>query len=599
MEGRQEEGEMDLRPKYLKYISFCLAFCVGAVTACSPSSSPGSGEKPMPEASSNWVEEQLKNMTLEEKIGQMFIVGFKGKGDSEQALTVNEQAKTLIEDYHVGGVIYFDRNVKSPNQVATLSNDLQKLALSSERKIPLFITVDQEGGKVARFKEGFTAFPGNMVLGATQNKDLAYQTGKQMGKELRAVGVNLNMAPVLDVNNNPENPVIGVRSFSEDPGLTAELGAELIRGFHDSGIYTIAKHFPGHGDTAVDSHVGLPEISHSMERLNQVELVPFKEAISQGTDMVMSTHIIFPAIETEPGIPATLSEKVLTGLLRKQLNYDGVIITDDMEMGAIAENFGTREAVVRAIKAGADIVLVCHSLERQTQSIDAVKQAVEKGEIDEARIDESVRRILRLKAKDAFLKQPYADVEKATELSNRPEAEKVARQTAEQGVTLVKDPAQHIPLKPENAKKLAVFTVNKPQAISEVLKQNGYEADVNYVDSLKQPQVQSLAAKAGDADAALVVINQVKENPAWIELIQTLNAKRIPVIVWGMDVPYGLDQLPEGVTSIALYGSSRPLLEAGAKIMTGGVQSQGRLPVTLSKQYPFGWPEQENGNQGG
>jgi beta-N-acetylhexosaminidase len=409
----------------------------------------------------------------------------------------------------------------------------------------------------------------------------------------------LNMAPVLDVNNNPENPVIGVRSFSEDPGLTAELGAELIRGFHDSGIYTIAKHFPGHGDTAVDSHVGLPEISHSMERLNQVELVPFKEAISQGTDMVMSTHIIFPAIETEPGIPATLSEKVLTGLLRKQLNYDGVIITDDMEMGAIAENFGTREAVVRAIKAGADIVLVCHSLERQTQSIDAVKQAVEKGEIDEARIDESVRRILRLKAKDSFLKQPYADVEKATELANQPEAEKVARQTAEQGVTLVKDPAQHIPLKPENAKKLAVFTVNKPQAISEVLKQNGYEADVNYVDSLKQPQVQSLAAKAGDADAALVVINQVKENPAWIELIQTLNAKRIPVIVWGMDVPYGLDQLPEGVTSIALYGSSRPQLEAGAKIMAGRIQSRGRLPVTLSKQYPFGWPGQESGNQGG
>lgn len=593
MEGRYEEGEMDLRPKYLKYISICLAVCMGAVTACSPFSSPGSGEKPMPETSSNWVEEQLGQMSLEEKIGQMFMVGFKGEGGNEQALTVNEQAKTLIEDYHVGGIIYFDRNVQSPDQVAKLSNDLQKLALSSERKIPLFITVDQEGGKVARFKEGFTEFPGNMVLGATQNKDLAYQTGKQMGEELRAVGVNLNMAPVLDVNNNPENPVIGVRSFSEDPQLTAELGAEMIRGFHDSSIFTIAKHFPGHGDTAVDSHVGLPEISHSMKRLNEVELVPFKRSISAGTDMVMSTHITFPAIEPETGVPATLSNKVLTGLLREQLNYDGIIITDDMEMGAIAENFGTREAVVRAIQAGADIVLVCHSLKQQTQSIEAVKQAVEQGEIDEERINESVRRILRLKAKESFLKQPYVDVEKATELANQPDAEKVARQTAEQGVTLVKDPEQLVPLKPEEGKKLAVFTVNKPQAISEVLEQQGYEADVNWVDSLKELQIQVLADKAGDADLALVVINQVKENPAWIQLIQTLRSKKIPVVVWGMDVPYGLDQLPEETTYIALYGSSYPLLEAGAKMMAGQLKSQGRLPVTISKQYPYGWPGQE------
>ena len=593
MEGRHEEGEMDLRPKYLKYISVCLAVCMGAVAACSPFSSPGSGEKPMPEASPNWMEEQLGQMSLEEKIGQMFIVGFKGDGVTGQALTVNEQARTLIEDYHAGGVIYFDRNVESPDQVAKLSNDLQKLALSSERKIPLFITVDQEGGKVARFKEGFTAFPGNMVLGATRNKDLAYQTGKQMGEELRAVGVNLNMAPVLDVNNNPENPVIGVRSFSEDPQLTGELGAEMIRGFHDSGIFTIAKHFPGHGDTAVDSHVGLPEISHSMKRLNKVELVPFKRSILAGTDMVMSTHITFPAIEPEPGVPATLSEKVLTGLLRKQLKYDGIIITDDMEMGAIAENFGTREAAVRAIKAGADIVLVCHSLEKQTQSFEAVKKAVEQGEIDEERINESVRRILQLKAKDSFLKQPYVDVEKAAELANRADAEKVARQTAEQGVTLVKDPEQVIPMKPEEGKKLAVYTVNRPQAISEALKQQGYEASVNYADSLKESQVQALAEKAGDADAALVVINQAKENPAWIELIQTLRSKKIPVVVWGMDVPYGLDQLPEDVAYLALYGSSRSLLEAAAKVLSGQLQSQGRLPVTISKQFPYGWPKQD------
>ncbi|WP_220183989.1 beta-N-acetylhexosaminidase [Thermoactinomyces mirandus] len=539
------------------------------------------------------MDEQLASMSLDEKIGQMFIAGFKGEGSDEQALSVNEQARTLVTDYHVGGIIYFDRNVESPSQMAKLSNDLQKLALSTERKIPLFITVDQEGGKVARLKEGFTSFPGNMALGATRSKELAFQTGKEMGKELRAVGINLNMAPVMDVNNNPQNPVIGVRSFSENPELTAELGSDMIRGFHESKILTIAKHFPGHGDTAVDSHVGLPEIPHSMERLNQMELVPFKRAIAAGTDMVMSTHITFPALESTPGLPATLSENVLTGLLRKQLDYDGIIITDDMEMGAIVENFGTSEAAVRAVQAGADIVLVCHSLDRQTESIEAVKQAVEQGKIDEKRIDASVRRILSLKASlsPAFLTDPYVDVKKANQLAQQPDAAKIARQTSEQGVTLVTDTDQLIPLDPKQ--KLAVFTVNKPKAISRVLKQQGYDVSVSWIDSLSESQIPSLLAKSRQADAVLIALDQVKENRAWFRFVQKLQSEQIPVVIWGMDVPYGLSELPPGTTYIALYGSSNPLLEAGAKILSGEIKSQGLLPVTISDRFPYGWPANE------
>lgn len=581
-----------MRPGYLKYIGFCFVCLLFVQTACSQS--PESASGPVPEPSPDWVDEQLTRMSLEEKIGQMFIVGFKGKGSDEQALAVNEQARTLVKDYHVGGVIYFDRNVESPAQVAKLSNDLQKLALSTERKIPLFITVDQEGGKVARLKQGFTSFPGNMALGASRSKELAFQTGELMGQELRAVGVNLNMAPVMDVNNNPQNPVIGVRSFSENPGLTADLGSEMIRGFHESGILTIAKHFPGHGDTAVDSHVGLPEIPHSMDRLNKMELVPFKRAIAANTDMVMSTHITFPALEPTPGLPATLSENVLTGLLRNQLNYDGVIITDDMEMGAIAENFGTSEAAVRAIKAGADVVLVCHSLDRQTESIESVKQAVEQGKIDEKRIDASVRRILSLKAKQSssFLTDPYVDVKKADQLAAQPAAAKVARQTAEQGVTLVTDPNQLIPV--DKKQKLAVFTVNKPKAISGVLKQQDYDTSVSWIDSLSKSQIPSLLAKAKQADVVLIAMNQGKENGAWMQLVQTLQSENIPVVVWGMDVPYGLGELPRSTTCIALYGSSNPLLEAGAKILSGEIKSQGQLPVTISDRFPYGWPESEN-----
>lgn len=581
-----------MRQGYMKYIGVCFVFLLFLQTACSQSPESASGSKP--EISPDWVDEQLAEMSLEEKIGQMFIVGFKGKGSDEQALAVNEQARTLVKDYHVGGVIYFDRNVENPAQVAKLSNDLQKLALSTERKIPLFITVDQEGGKVARLKQGFTSFPGNMALGASRSKELAFQTGEQMGQELKAVGVNLNMAPVMDVNNNPQNPVIGVRSFSENPGLTADLGSEMIRGFHESGILTIAKHFPGHGDTAVDSHVGLPEIPHSMDRLNEMELVPFKQAIAVNTDMVMSTHITFPALEPTPGLPATLSENVLTGLLRNQLDYDGVIITDDMEMGAIADNFGTSEAAVRAIKAGADLVLVCHSLDRQTESIEAVKLAVEQGEIDEKRIDASARRILSLKAKksSSLLTDPYVDVKKADQLAAQPEAAKVARQTAEQGVTLVTDPNQLIPI--DKKQKLAIFTVNKPKAISGVLKQQGYEASVSWIDSLSKSQIPSLLNRAKQADVVLVAMNQGKENGAWIQLVQTFRSENIPVVVWGMDVPYGLGKLPQGTTSIALYGSSNPLLEAGAKILSGEIKSQGQLPVTISDRFPYGWPDSEN-----
>ncbi len=581
-----------MRPGYLKYIGICFVFLLFVQTACSQQ--PESVSEPEPEAASEWVNEQLTQMSLEEKIGQMFIVGFKGKGTGEKAFVVNEQARTLVKDYHVGGVIYFDRNVENPAQVAKMSNDLQKLALSTERKIPLFITVDQEGGKVTRLKQGFTSYPGNMALGASRSKKLAFQTGKQMGRELKAVGINLNMAPVMDVNNNPKNPVIGVRSFSEDPGLTADLGSEMIRGFHESGMLTIAKHFPGHGDTAVDSHVGLPEIPHSMDRLNDMELVPFKRAIAANTDMVMSTHITFPALEPTSGLPATLSENVLTGLLRKQLNYDGVIITDDMEMGAIAENFGTSEAAVRAIQAGADLVLVCHSLDRQTESIEAVKQAVQRGEIDEKRIDASVRRILNLKAKQSssLLTDPYVDVKKADQLAAQPDAAEVARQTAEQGVTLVTDPNQLIPL--EKKQKLAVFTVNKPKAISGILEQQGYDASISFIDSISKSQIPSLLAKAKQADVVLIAMDTGKENEVWLQLVQQLKSEDIPVVVWGMDVPYGLGEMPQSTTCIALYGSSDPLLEAGAKILSGEIRSHGQLPVTISDRFPYGWPGDES-----
>ncbi|MFC7441244.1 beta-N-acetylhexosaminidase [Laceyella putida] len=550
--------------------------------------------KPKPGA--KWVDEKIKQMSLDEKIGQMFIMGFRGE-TSEQAFTVNAHAEKLVKQHHVGGVILFDRNVENPRQVARLNQDLQALALNNGAEIPLFVTIDQEGGRVSRFQQGATLFPGNMALGATREPSLAYQTGKEMGMELRAMGINLDMAPVLDVNNNPQNPVIGVRSFGENPHLVSQMGTEMIRGFHDAGVLTVLKHFPGHGDTSVDSHVGLPKVSHRRERLDKLELVPFKRAIAGGTDMVMSAHVVFPAIEPTPSLPATLSHRVLTDLLRKELKFDGVITTDDMEMGAIAEHFGTSRAAVKAIQAGADIVLVCHRLDVQEQTIAAVKKAVTSGQISEERIDQSVRRILKLKAKKvgnvSVATHYQSELAGSQPFGTRAQAEAVARETAKRAVTLIRDKRKRLPLTPTKTGRLLVITANKPQTFKEVCAQAGYQVEVARVEDWSQAPSPELLAKATQADAILIGMSRLQDKQ--LALIQQLEKKQKLVIVMGMDVPYDVVKLPPDTAFLALYGSTRPSIEAGVGVMAGKFSSGGRLPVTVSNTFPYGFSAGDDG----
>lgn len=335
---------------------------------------------------------KVEQMSLSEKVGQLFQIGFSG-------FDLDAEIEAMIKDYYIGGVIYFSRNIKNLEQTARLSNQLQSLALNSGSKLPLFISIDQEGGSVSRLK-GATNFPSNMTLGVVNDKQLTNKIGKTVGSELKNLGININLAPVLDVNNNPNNPVIGVRSFGSDPKLVAELGKAYIEGIQSEGVIATAKHFPGHGDTETDSHLELPTINHDKERLNKIELYPFKKAIKAGVKSIMVAHIYFPAFEKEKGIPATLSKSVLTDLLRKKMNFKGLIITDCMEMKAIADNFGTAEGAVRAIKAGSDIVLVSHTYAEQKKAVKAVIEAIEKGRISENRIDESVKRIIKTKIKN-------------------------------------------------------------------------------------------------------------------------------------------------------------------------------------------------------
>jgi len=360
------------------------------------------GDEPDP------VEALVVDMTLDEKIGQLFMLGFRGT-------SVGDELRELVQESRVGGIIIFPNNIVSAAQLVELTNGIK--ALNEEGAVPLFFSVDQEGGRVSRLPPEATTFPRALAVGTAGSTAMASDIGKAMGEELLALGINLDLAPVLDVNNNPNNPVIGDRSFGDDPEVVREIGIATMKGLQSAGVVTAVKHFPGHGDTSVDSHVGLPMVPHGRQRLDSVEFVPFKAAIEAGADIVMSAHIVFPALD-DSGRPATLSKPILTGILREEFGFDGVVMTDSLSMGAITQNFTLEEAVLGALDAGADVLLFPAGRQAQVEAIDILKAAVTDGRVPEARIEESVKRIVRLKLRYELDDAPV-DLDEALEVLNR------------------------------------------------------------------------------------------------------------------------------------------------------------------------------------
>jgi beta-N-acetylhexosaminidase len=333
-------------------------------------------------------------MTSRDKIGQLFMVGFLGA-------SVTPDLASFIKEYKPGGVILFSRNLESVEQMVDLTNGLQACSPHS----PLLISIDQEGGRVSRLPKGFTIFPPCDILGRCNSTELAYAAGATIAKELRAVGVNMNMAPVLDVNSNPSNPVIGDRSFGATPDVVCELGMATAAGLQDNKIVACGKHFPGHGDTNTDSHKELPVVEAPRGRLEAVEFPPFRRAVAQGIASMMTAHVVYSALD--PELPATLSPAIINGFLRQELQYDGVVLTDDLEMHAIIDHYGIADAAVRAVQVGCDVLLICKDRDREIAAFDAVAQAVEAGTISPERLNQSVARITRLK--DRFI-APYKPV---------------------------------------------------------------------------------------------------------------------------------------------------------------------------------------------
>lgn len=366
-----------------------------------PTNTPTSehSEKEYPEDADNIINSLVASMTLEEKIGQLFIVAFRKDEKGNNLYTMDEHVKNQIEKFKIGGVILFSENISTREQTSNLIKSMQSVS-----KIPLFISVDEEGGRISRLgnnpEMGVTKLPSAKEIGDTNDPDFAYRLGKKLGSELLSFGFNMNFAPVADVNTNPKNPVIGDRAFSSDPKIAGIMVEQFVKGMQEENISSVLKHFPGHGDASKDSHKGAVVIEHGIERLKGIEFVPFKKGISAGADAIMTAHIILPEIEPD-NLPATLSNKILTDLLRKELHYDGLIITDALEMQAIKKHWPCDKASIMAFKAGADILLMPDSLEK---AYNAILNAAVNGDITEDRIDKSVYRILKVKYKRGVLK---------------------------------------------------------------------------------------------------------------------------------------------------------------------------------------------------
>ncbi len=509
----------------------------------------------------------LGAMTLEQKAGQVLMLGFDG-------ITLTDELYSVIADLRPGGLVLFERNATTtPQDLARLTSDAQAAARGGGDPT-LLISIDQEGGAVTRLRasRGFVEFPSAMAIAATGDVADAGRVGAAMADELLAVGINMDLAPDLDVNINPANPVIGTRSFGSDPARVAALGAAFIEAMQTRGVMAVGKHFPGHGDTAVDSHIGLPVVAHDRARLEAVEFVPFRRAMASGLAGIMSAHIAFPAIDATPGLPATLSARVLTGLLREEMGYEGLIFTDSLIMGALVnEGRSIPQAAAAALLAGADVLLFNNGSALHRMAHAEVVAQVHAGKIPEARLDGAVRRILAAKLRYGLLAGPRSA---APESVGPPARKALAREIAAKAITVVRDEARLLPVRDP----AGLLVVETPQAAGLARALGAASVSIG-----AQP-------RAGDArqvmEAArgrtiLVATSDILKNPQQAELVRNLRAAGLPVMVVAVRLPYDLLQLGDAPTFVATYQASEDAFAALADVVFGRRPAAGTLPVAI------------------
>lgn len=515
----------------------------------------------------------IKKMTLEEKVGQMIGLAFAGTEYSEEL-------RKQIEDIKAGLVIFFKDNCASPKQIFELNQKIYQNA-----PIPPFIALDQEGGMVARVTEGVTQSPGAMAISATNNPNNAYQLAYNMGCDLVKLGFNFNFAPVGDINNNPLNPVINVRSYSEKPDVVCTYVEQAVRGYQDVGMMTSIKHFPGHGDTVVDTHLGLAKVDFDAKRLYEMELKPFLMAKEKEFPGIMAAHVMYTKYDDE--FPTTLSQKVITGLLRKEIGYDGLVVTDSLTMKAVFDNFSLEEIVYRGLNSGCDILLLCgaRDIKMQQEFYEIALRLVKSGKVSMERIDESVQRILRYKAR--FVK-PMAssfddikdDIAKASDVA-------FSQKVSLDSITKVKDVNQLLPVKSDE-KTLVVFPKIKVVTLVEDENNNpkslcdyfGYPVDNIYVSLDPTPEeAESLLDKVKAYDKIIYCSYNACFNAHQADLINKIDSQKL--IVCAIRTPYDLRVLPNISTYLCSYEATPLSLASLAKILTGESDALGIMPVTI------------------
>lgn len=521
---------------------------------------------------------RVANLSLEEKVGQVFMFGFHGTQASDAAYA--------ISDLKAGGIIYFARNVGTVAETNALSESLQTMAKDAGLP-PLLIAADQEGGLVSRLTKGLPGMPGAMGLGAAGDPCLAQKVSAAIGLQLRAAGINMNLAPVLDVNNNALNPVIGVRSFGEDPGKVAELGKAAISGYLSSGVCPVGKHFPGHGNTSVDSHIDLPVTDEPLESMERIELRPYRAAMQAGLPAIMTAHIVFRALD--PANPATMSAAVLQGLLRTRMGFKGLILTDCMEMQAVSRSPGTVQASVQAFKAGADVILISHTRELQVEAYKALLDAVRTGEIPVEQLNASVERILAAKRSMRLpnaLDPASADTQVLRDLSREAYLRSiVVLRTGKESTTNIPS----FPLDTGTTPEVNVVAVTaKAGAPGVVTSSYGSAAAAFLAAALERlgMSVREVPAREFIAGAcrrpAILVTENIWKDPASAALAaQALSVSPDAAAVAVRD-PYDADVLPSAQTFICALSPRAEAMEAVAGILTGTEIATGALPVTLS-----------------
>ncbi len=527
-------------------------------------------------------------MDTKSLIGQKLLLAFDGK-------ELTPDITSAIKNYKPAGLTFFrSLNIDNPTQVRRLTESLQRLAREFGLP-PLLIATDQEGGQLMAIGEGSTPLPGNMALGATGSVGLARKAGEVLGRELAAMGVNVNYAPSCDVNINPQNPVIGIRSFGEDPDAVAQLASAVIEGIQLQGVAATAKHFPGHGDTYGDSHHGLPSVPHTLERLQGVEFPPFQAAIAADVKLMMTAHLALPAIDGPDAPPATLSHRILTDLLREELGFKGVIVTDAMDMKAIRQGNALGEDAIRAVTAGADLLLLTSNPDDQRRVYESLQQAAQSSTLDSQAITASVERILSLKH--------WLEEHPQPELSavGCAEHQAIANEIAERSITLVRDDANLLPLRLKPEQRIAVIIPQPvdltpadtssyvtPQLGAALQQYHSYvdEFVISYAPEAKETT--SLLERLQGYDLLIIGTLNAFASLGQAELVRQAIKLGIPSIVVALRLPYDLTVFPRVETYLCTYSILEPSMQALATALFGKIEFKGKLPVSIPGLYPLG-----------